>query len=213
MIMRIVAAGDTFLEFPPTKQLITDIGEGAVLFSEGSLGGKHWNVHQLTELTRGKMMTIVGERDGRIWLLRNGEHRRIQISLSDLHDRDDFDAFDELVDIGYRLHEHCMALPRICADGDIPYEGEGQADVLLIASGGCDWRANIEQLLDVHTHALTDEALIVQCDHSRGPKFIYSVAENAFVGEEMQSSLGKSDTYIAYDYAPRKRRRKRTTRP
>jgi len=203
--MRIIAAGDTYREFERTKKYLSELGEGIVLFAESSFDtekGLDWSVEDLAQYARDFPMTIVGEKDERIHTLKKGIIAPAQITLTQLcFPNPDQEAqcrrADMLNNVSYDPNKKVMALSRICASADIPYKGSGKADLLLIASGGIDWKERIEELIYAHKRTLKPNALIVQCDQHEGDKFIYSLSDGKMVGTKMTGQQG--DEYIVHN--------------
>ncbi len=197
--MRLIAAGDTYWEFEKIKNYISEIGEGIVLFSEGSFDeekGLNWTVNDLATYTQNLPMTLIGEKENRIHIVKNGVVSRAQLGFEVDQDHGRYNFVDYPRDVSYQQNRQVMALSRICADAIRPYERNGLADLLLVASGGADWQERLDELLDVHEKKLKPNALIVQCDHGKGTKFIYSLAERKMVGETKIGAQG--DDYIVH---------------
>ncbi len=199
--MRLVAAGDLYWSFERTQRYLSELREGIVLFAEGSLSSeKHdrqdWTIADIARHTRDFPMTIIGERNNRIHIIKNGLVTRAQLTGEEYLDEQYREA-DQLHDVSYIPGREVLALSRICADAPTPYEGSGRADVLLIASGGVDWERRLEEVIEAHARSLKPNALIVQCDHHTGNRFIYSLRARRKVGKEITGEQG--DKYIVHE--------------
>lgn len=200
--MRVIAAGDLYWNFERTKRYLSELGEGIVLFAEGSLSeDKHdqqdWTIEDIAQYTNSFPMTIIGERAGRIHIVKNGLITPAQFAGGPRHPDRQYLQADQLNNVSYEPGRKVLALSRICADAPTPYGGSGKADLLLIASGGIDWENTLDEVLEGHARSLKPNALIVQCDQHRGNRFIYSLEDKRMVGKEITGEQG--DKYIVHN--------------
>ena len=150
-------------------------------------------------------MTIIGEKAERIYIIGRGAVLPAQFAdvFGDLDSperedsQDRYTRADQLNDVSYESKRKVLALCRICADVPTPYSGRGRADLLLIASGGIDWENRLDEILEAHERKLKPDALIVQCDHSKGNKFIYSLRHKNKVGKKVMDK--QRHGYIVYN--------------
>jgi hypothetical protein len=198
--MKIVAAGNTYSDFENTLKYLFEIKEGIILFSEGSFDpaeGLNWTLNDLAKHTKDLPMTLVGEKENQIRIVKNGLSFRAQLN-SLMEEEFWCKRTDILYDVSYKSEKKILAFSRICADGITPYSGKDLADLLLISSGGMDWKEDINSLLKSHKDSLEPNSLIVQSDIHMGNEFIYSMEKERFVGKEKVNFLG--DKYLVYDF-------------
>lgn len=201
--MKIIAGVDTSIDFESTKKFLDTIDEGIVVFPEGSFDkakGLGWTIKDLQEYTQNKAMTLIGSANDRDYIIRNGNIEKAQWGpLIKLTDEDWWEKSNKIYEIGYETQNKVDAILRICADGETPYEKNGKADILIVSSGGVDWKNDIEHIKEIHKNSLKEDGLIVQSDQHLGTKFIYSLKENDFVGEEHFFEDNKDDKYVLYE--------------
>ena len=201
--MRLIAGGDTYSKFEKTKEYLSELGEGIVLFAEGSFRSddRDWTLDQLAEYTRDLPMTIIGEKNARIHIVKEGIITPAQFYSEwgiPQSSESPYREADHLHDVSYKPGRPIMALSRICADAPTSHEGEGKADLLLIATCALDWEEEgIDVILEAHERNLKPDAFIVQSDYHQPNKFIYSVKDKKMVGEEVTHKQG--DTYIVHE--------------
>ena len=198
--MRVIAAGDTYLKFERNKRYLLELGEGIILFAEGSFdsgGSLDWTLEDLAECTRDFPMTLIGEKDERIYIVKRGIITPAQFADTISHTEQEYGEVDKLKDVSYEDGRRVLALSRVCAYAPQPYEGNGKADLLLIASAGIDWEDRLDEVLEVHERSLKPNALIMQCDHHQGNRFIYSLRDRRMVGDEVIGEQG--DRYIVHN--------------
>ncbi len=199
--LKIVAAGYPYCQFEKTLNYLQQIGEGVVLFGEDSFAqdrDNDWTIEQFAQQTKDMPMTIVGEKDGRIYIVNSGTITPAQRDYSSTEEEwEQYSTLDKRYDVSYDTHRKLRAITRICADGSRPYQGKGRADLLLIATAGIDWEERLDELVEAHEKALTKNALIVKSGTHHEQRFIFSLKERAMVGERKE--VGQKDWYMVYE--------------
>jgi len=205
--MRVVAAGDTYCEFEETKKLLSKIGKGILLFAEGSLESKKddvrdWTIEDIAKYTKHLPMTIIGEKNGSVRIIRKGQIIKAQLDAAALlSDNEDeklrYLNADKLYNVSYTPKRKVLALSRICVDADTPYEGAGKADLLLLPTAE-DLENCLGSIMRSHKEHLKPNALIVQCQMHNGSRFIYSLSEKKKVGKTLHDHFGSK--YVVYDW-------------
>ena len=205
--MRVVAAGDTYWKFEGTKKLLSEIGKAILLFAEGSLDSKKddaqdWTIEDIAKYTKHLPMTIIGEKNGRVHIVKKGQIIKAQLDgaaclSDDENEKLRYLKADQLYNVSYTPKRKVLALSRICADADTPYEGAGKADLLLLPTAD-DLEDRLGSIIQSHKEHLKPNALIVQCVMHEGGRFIYSLSKKRKVGKTLRDHLGSK--YVVYDW-------------
>jgi len=175
------------------------IGEGIVLFGENSFdsgkGEDYENIGWLADYSAGKNITLIGERNKRIIILRNGKIIPAQFS-SNAGGGIDFEDYDKMHDVSYKRDRKVNALSRICADGNKRYFGNGKTDLLLISNGDNDWKDRIQELASIHKPYMNADGFIIMSNQHLGDNFIYSLNRKKLVGEKKQVKIGSEEYHF-----------------
>ena len=200
--MRVVAAGDTYWKFEKMKQYLSELGKGIILFANSSLAdNKHpqqdWTIKDIARYTRKLPMTVVGGKDDRIHIIKNGTITKAQLDgFAAIKQQSEYRAADKLHNVSYVPGKKILALSRIAVDATTPYEGKGKADLLLIA--GCLDDCTLEEILKAHEKSLKPNALIVSCEMHFGEKYIYSLSAGKIVDKILRGE--QRNKYIAFHF-------------
>lgn len=170
--------------------------EGVIVLPEGSFDGlsdrvytgrKHWSLELIQDITRELAITVIGQRKNDSLIVKNGnilsaQRKGIENCMLRVER-------DTPYDVSPISSSTVYAICRVCAFGSVPYTGSQKPRLLCISSGGIDWSdeddaGGIPALLKAHRNHLIDDAYIVQADHHRGRKFIYSVADKKIVSSD-----------------------------
>ncbi|NIA02174.1 MAG: hypothetical protein GWP15_02215 [Nitrospirae bacterium] len=215
--MRVIATQDTYLDFEKTQQDLTEMDEGIVLLAQNSLSSdKNWTIQDLAKLTESLAMTIIGTRinfethgdNETIYILKNGTATPAQQIFSQREREEEKTthyAADDLRNVSYQARRQIMALTRVsltARNEDIPHEGEGMADLLLVPDTHDRIRETndcinlaAQEILSIHGDSLKEDALIVRSDDK---PFIYSVKDGRRVGEKKSTTQGTK--YVVHEF-------------
>jgi hypothetical protein len=190
--MRLVAAGDTYVDMHQTLNYLSAINEGIVVLAEGSLDrqDKQWeSLDPIVALSPFVHMTIVGEAQGQIQQINRGYIKRFQVAHADHPDA--FALQDRARNLSYNCQE-VRGLTRICADCFIPHKAN--IDLLTISSAH-DFINDVEEI--AQQFRFNNNAHIIQSHAHEGPSFIYSVQQQQMVGHQVKTPFG---TYLVHEY-------------
>mgnify|MGYP006300782577 CR=1 FL=1 len=190
--MRLVAAGDTYTDMDKTLSYLNAIGQGIVVLAEGSLDteDKQWqSIDPIVALSSFWHMTIIGEANGQIQQINRGYLKRAQVYQSDYPDA--FPWQDKARNLSYN-QQQVKGVTRICADCLLPHNA---ALDLLTISSSMDFSDRIDDIID--QFRFNDNAFIIQSHAHNGPDFIYSVKQQAMVGQPVETACG---TYLVHEY-------------
>jgi len=202
-MMKFVATKSILKNFSEIKNLASYIEEGVILLPETSFDSQivGTNLEELTEYTSNYPVTIIGEKDSQVHILKKGKIISAQVKSSPFNNSL-YKKTNQFYNISYNPKINVRALIRICSDAIKPYKGKEKADLLLIPSCGINWGEKIEELLEVHKESLKPDALIihsgayVELYPELGNQFIYSLKHKSFVG--IKKEISQKHNYIIY---------------
>ena len=201
--MKSVATKSILKSFSEIKNFASYIEEGVILLPETSFDSQMLgnNLEELIEYTSDYPVTIIGEKDSQVDIIKKGKIISAQVKSNPFNNAL-YKKTNRLYNISYDSKIKVRALIRICSDAIKPYKGKEKADLLLIPSCGINWEEGIEALLKVHQKSLKSDALIihsgayVKLAPELGNQFIYSLKHKSFVG--IKKEISQKHSYIIY---------------